>query len=184
MLGKKGTSIKTPWKLTPWLSTWGDTWAMQKWHQVKFPLGTLLHKPFAKYCFYHSNLARVSSSLPLCVDVSSLPSDGGCQEPLASTRMHFISRNRKYLPANQKLAPALQDEEVKPRGNRAIKEMEAVTSLVFHVSLGWDKNRTVPPPLQPPPHRPHSAFMLHDENIATKPITLNANWGKKKKKNH
>lgn len=52
---------------------------------------------------------------PGCADERSRVA--GCQELPASTRRHLISRNRKYLPANQKLAPALGDKEVNPRGN-------------------------------------------------------------------
>lgn len=51
-------------------------------------------------------------SLPVWADERSRVAD--CQELPASTPRHLISRNRKYLPANQNLAPAFRDKEVKP----------------------------------------------------------------------
>jgi hypothetical protein len=95
-----------------------------KWN---FLWGILLPKQLQSTAFNHSNQAREwFPSLPWCAEVRSRVT--GLSGTPASTLMYFIPRNRKYLPANQKRASALQDEEVKLRRTWATEEIGAATS--------------------------------------------------------
>lgn len=148
LLWKKGTSLETPWKPTPWLSTWGDTSAMQKWQQVTFPLGLPpFAQAFAKYCSYHCNQARASGS-------------NHCQAVLMSAPERRAVRNFQpphpgtSFPGTENISQLIKNWHLRSRTKRS--NWEGTDPLrkwrhshhlwLFYASLGGDKNRTLPPP--------------------------------------
>lgn len=155
LLWKEGTSLETPWKPTPWLSTWGNTSVTQKWHQVTFPSGgPHFAQAFAKYCFYHWNQARASGSHHCRSGLMSAPgwrAVRNFQPPHRGTSFPGIE-NISQLIKTWHLRSGTKRSN--PRGNWSIKEVDAVTSSPLAVLC--QSRREIKIELCPRPSSPHA----------------------------